>query len=96
MAIFCVEYRYTDDSAGRDTHRAEHRAYLEGQPGLLLSGPYLDDPAGALIVLETEHLAEIEKILAADPFQREGLVAERTIRSFNPVLGSQLAGFADD
>lgn len=96
MAIFCVEYRYTDDSAGRDAHRPAHRAYLDSRPGLLLSGPYTDEPAGALIILRGESLAEIEEIMAADPFQREGLVAERTIRSFNPVLGPQAAGFADD
>jgi uncharacterized protein len=95
MTIYCVEYRYTDDSAARDTHRPEHRAYLDGQPGLVVSGPYLDEPAGALIILRADSLGEVEEIMAADPFQREGLVAERTIRSFNPVLGPLSAGFGD-
>lgn len=96
MAIFCVEYRYTEDSAARDTHRAAHRAYLDEQPGLLVSGPYLDEPAGALIILRAEDRAEIERIMDADPFRVEGLVAERTIRELNPVLGRKAAEFADD
>lgn len=97
MAIYSVEYRYTDDSAGRDAHRAEHRGYLADQPGLVVSGPYSDDrPAGALIILRAESLGEVEQIMAADPFQREGLVAERTIREFNPVLGPAASAFGDD
>ncbi|WP_018157741.1 YciI family protein [Demetria terragena] len=87
MAIYSVEYRYTDDSAGRDTHRPEHRAYLDAQEGLLISGPFRDEPAGALILLRAENVEEVERILAGDPFQREGLVASQTIRDFNPVLG---------
>lgn len=96
MAIYCVEYRYTDDSAGRDAHRAAHRGYLADQAGLLVSGPYAGEPAGALIVLRAESLAEVEQIMGADPFQREGLVAERTIREFNPVLGPAASALTDD
>lgn len=95
MAVFCVEYRYTDDAAGRDTHRAAHRDYLDTQPGLLLAGPYVDEPAGALIIVRADSRAEVEKVMDADPFQLEGFVAERTVRSFNPVLGPKAAGFAD-
>lgn len=93
MAIFCVEYRYTDDSADRDTHRAEHRAYLDERPELVISGPYVDAPDGALIILRADDRASVEQIMDDDPFQREGLVAERTIREFNPVLGPLTSDF---
>ena len=28
MTVFAVHYTYTDDSAGRDAHRADHSAFL--------------------------------------------------------------------
>lgn len=93
MAIFTVEYTYTDDDQGRDKHRDEHRAYLGGQESVLLSGPFLDFPAGALIIVSGEDEDSVTAMMDGDPFQREGLIAERRIREYNPVLGSQAAGF---
>ncbi|AKU15322.1 YciI family protein [Luteipulveratus mongoliensis] len=96
MAIFTVQYTYTDDDAGRDKLRAEHREYLSGQEGVLLSGPYLDYPAGALIVVRAEDEDALNTVMDADPFYREQLVAERVVREYKPVLGRQSAGFIEE
>lgn len=93
MAVFSVTYTYTDDDLARDAHRGDHRAYLADQPGLLVSGPFADHPAGALLIFRAEDEQEVATILDADPFAVEGLVAERVIREFNPVLGPLAAGF---
>lgn len=93
MAIFAVLYRYTDDAAGRDEHRAAHRAFLNSSGWTLLSGP-LSEPAGALLVITAPSLEAAEQALTDDPFQREGLIAERTIRSFDPVGGDLAPAFA--
>lgn len=87
MAIFAVEYLYTDDAAGRDTHRAEHREFLGAQTNVLLSGP-TTNPDGALIVLAADSTEAVEQLLDADPFKREGLIAQRTVRGYNPVIGA--------
>lgn len=93
MSIFAVTYRYTDDTAARDTFRAEHREFLNSSGWTLLSGP-LTDPAGALIVVAADSAEAAGRALDADPFAREGLVAERTIRAFDPVGGELASAFA--
>lgn len=88
MAIFAVEYLYTDDAAGRDQFRGEHREFLGAQAdSVLLSGP-TQQPDGALIIVRAESADSVHQLLDADPFQREGLIARRTVRPYNPVLGS--------
>ena len=94
MAIFAVTYRYSDDVAARDAHRPEHRAYLSGVEGMLLSGP-LADPDGALLVVAAPTRESVEERLAGDPFATEGIVVERTIRPYTPVLGELAATFAE-
>ena len=85
MAIYAVTYGYTPDEEARDQLRPEHREYLAGQGGLLLSGP--TDGDGALLIFEGKSAAEVEEILDEDPFWVEGLVAERTVLEWKPVLG---------
>ena len=87
MAIFAVSYRYSDDVAARDTHRPEHREFLAQCEGLLLSGP-LSDPAGALLLVAADSAEQVEQRLDGDPFRREGVIVERVVRSYDPVLGS--------
>ena len=75
MATYAVTYRYVDDAARLDEVRPEHRAFLREQyeaGRLLLSGPLADGDPGAL---------------ADDPFRREGLIAEATMRTWNVVIG---------
>jgi uncharacterized protein len=85
MAIFAVTYVYTSDTDTRDQLRPEHRAFLSAQDGLLLSGPTDDD--GALLVWEAKSAAEIEEILDDDPFWTAGLISERAVVGWTPVLG---------
>ena len=96
MATFAVIYTYTDDDQGRDKHRPAHRDFLGGREEVLLSGPFLDYPSGALIVVRADDEDAVVALLDEDPFQREGLIAERQIREYNPVLGSQSAAFVED
>ncbi|WNB87023.1 YciI family protein [Cellulomonas sp. ATA003] len=90
MTVYAVQYTYDDRTDVRDRFRPEHRAYLGGlvESGeLLSSGPWADGAPGALLVLSAPSTAEVERLLDADPFAREGVVAERSIREWTPVLG---------
>jgi uncharacterized protein len=98
MPYFAVEYTYDDRSAVRDRVRAEHRRYLAGlvDRGILLcSGPFTGPPEeaegphseGALLLLAAGSAGEVAEALDPDPFAREGLVARRSIRPWQPVLG---------
>ncbi len=91
MPVFAVHYDYREDSvAARNAHRPEHRAFLDAQTGpvaILATGPYADDPAGALLIFEGESAAAVEAVLDTDPFALHGLIANRTVREWTQVKG---------
>jgi uncharacterized protein YciI len=85
MATFAVTYVYTTDTEALDQLRPEHRTFLAEQDGLLLSGPTED--GGALLIWEGKSAAEIEEVLDDDPFWTAGLISERAVVGWSPVLG---------
>ena len=97
MTIFAVHYVYDSRTDVRDRVRPEHRRYLGElleSGSLLASGPFTgptegaqDEPDGALLMLRGESAAEVVATLDADPFAVAGVVAERTLRPWNPVIG---------
>lgn len=90
MAVFAVTYLYDARDADRDVLRPDHRAFLRrlNEAGALLaSGPWTDGDAGALLVVRAEDAQGASALLAQDPFQRAGLVADVTVRGWNPVIG---------
>jgi uncharacterized protein YciI len=92
MATFAVTYTYAEDSASlRDEHRPAHKDFLERQfdaGRLRVSGPYGADGApGALLVFEAPSAGALTALLDEDPFRREGLIAERTVRDWQIFFG---------
>jgi uncharacterized protein len=90
MPTYAVTYTYDERADVRDVFRAEHRAYmalLEEQGTLLFSGPYADGTPGALLGLRADDEDALADALAADPFAREGLIAETGIRPWTVVRG---------
>lgn len=91
MTYFAVEYVY--DPAATETMdriRPEHRAYLGSlvDRGVnIASGPWVGAGAGALLLFDCESKEEVRKLLDRDPFWEAGVITERTIRQWNPVLG---------
>lgn len=90
MSTFAVTYRYVDDPAAVDAARPDHRAYLDTlveAGSLLISGPYVGEPAGALLVLQGESEDAVRALVDADPFVARGLVSSLTLQEWNPVKG---------
>ncbi len=94
MPVYAVTYAYAPDTARLDAVRPEHRAFLgalhERGP-LIASGPLTVAAPGAgaaLLILEAADDDAVATLLADDPFRREGLIAERTIQEWLPVIGS--------
>ncbi|MCL1872082.1 MAG: YciI family protein [Promicromonosporaceae bacterium] len=96
MSVFAVTYAYAPEPERLDAVRPEHRAFLGGlhdAGSLVVSGP-LRPPAGeagtggALILLEAADADAATALLDADPFRREGLLAEVSVREWVPVIGS--------
>ena len=93
MATFAVTYSYANGSAAaRDTHRPSHVEFLQSQfdgGRLLKSGPFGPEEApGALLVIEGESKADVEALMDQDPFFRNNLVDERSIREWNIFFGA--------
>ena len=98
MTIFAVHYVYDSRTDIRDRVRPEHRRYLAGllEAGVLLaSGPFTgptegggpEEPDGALLILRGESAADVTAALDTDPFALADVVAERTVRPWQPVMG---------
>ena len=88
MAKFAVILTYSDDNEKRQAVRPSHRDYLRGladQGKLLHAGPFVDD-SGSLIIYEADSSDEVQAILDADPFSKEGVITDSVIREWNRVL----------
>jgi len=71
--------------------REAHLAYLKGQAGVRLGGPFLDekgDMAGSLLVVEAADLAAAKAFSAGDPYAQAGLFASVDIRGWRNTIGA--------
>jgi uncharacterized protein len=79
---------YTTDASTIAKARPAHREYLNGliqQGKLVISGPFSDD-SGGLLVYEAETAAQVEKLIAEDPFAIQGVFVSWEIRPWNVVF----------
>ena len=88
MAWFLVQIRYVPEKfeAVRPRHR-EYLGKLAAAGVCTVAGPFADGTGGTMI-FEAPGEDELTKILDTDPYHLEGVVAERTVREFTPVMGS--------
>lgn len=87
---FAVLYSYGPAEA-QAAHRPAHRRFLAGlleQGRLLVSGPFTDGSDQALLILRAESEEEVAQLLDEDPMRTGGVVTERRIHRWNPVLGT--------
>lgn len=90
MAYFVVHYTYSADADLAARHRPAHREFINTllTDGLVASGPWVGtDTAGAMLLFRAETADEITAELDHDPFLTEGVIVDREIREWNPVIG---------
>ena len=85
MALVAVLYAYNDLPDVRAEHLDAHRGFLASQDNLVLSGPTSD--GSGLLLFEGE-TAAVEATMDDDPFLAVGLIKERRVFEWTPVLGS--------
>lgn len=81
--MFIIELTYKKDMSFVDSHLEAHRAFLDeyyAKGTLVASGPKNPRDGGIILAREMDR-AELEKILALDPFWKEG-VADFKITDF--------------
>ena len=90
MAWFTVETTYVDDAAKLADSRPRHRAYLADlvdKRKVGAAGPWADDSAG-FAIYQVADRAELDKLLADDPYTIDGVAANRVVNEWKLVLGS--------
>jgi len=89
MAIYAVQYIYSEAPEVLDGIRADHRAFLRSlaEEGILLaSGPIVDRNA-ALLIFKSDSVEALAGLLDTDPFEIAGFIGERVIEQWNPIIG---------
>jgi uncharacterized protein len=84
-AMYAVQLAFSDETARfalRPAHR-ERLAALAADGRLLAAGPWSDD-SGALLVFLVESRAELDEIVAADPYYAAAGV-NLDVQEWNPV-----------
>ena len=83
MPLFVISWRDKPGSLDvRMAAREAHLAYVHGQGGVKLGGPYLDEGGrmcGSLIIYEAASLEEAQAFHAKDPYRLAGLFETSTI-----------------
>lgn len=95
--MFVVLLNYVQPLAEVDRHVGEHRRFLErhyGTGNFLLSGRQ-EPRTGGVILARAGSRAELEKLLAEDPFHREG-IATYTIVEFLPSMAADALAFLQE
>ena len=91
MPLFAVTLKFTDDVERRLEVRPTHREYLKellAQGKLHESGPFTDD-SGALLIYDAADVAEVQELLANDPYAPNGIVASASINEWNRVIARE-------
>jgi uncharacterized protein YciI len=90
MAWFAVETIYSDDVDKLATSRPKHREYLQAlvaRGKVAAAGPWTDDSAG-FAIYQVADRAELEELLAADPYTVDGVAAARAVHEWKLVMGT--------
>jgi uncharacterized protein YciI len=90
--MFVLELSFDDDPrrlAARPAHR-ERLAELHAAGRLVMAGPWQDD-SGALLVFRASS-ADMDAILAADPYYTTPGVTVSALRHWHPIVGDMSPG----
>ncbi|WP_115717850.1 YciI family protein [Gallaecimonas mangrovi] len=96
MAIYLVRMDHPDGPAWGQ-FVVEHVQYLKGliaKGKLIASGPLVGTPRRAgFLIFNANDAGEVQALVAADPFSREGLIDALDIQQWQPFFG-ELAAYA--
>ncbi|MFC9251520.1 YciI family protein [Amycolatopsis thailandensis] len=90
MAWFLVEITYVREKL--EDVRPRHRKFLSdlAEQGVVALGGPLGDGSGGISLYQAEDETALLDVINQDPYHLEGVVAERSVREFKPVIGAWL------
>lgn len=90
MKYHAVHYSYVTDQELLKQFRPAHREYLRQlvPAGLVAAGSYPNATApGALLIVQANSVEQVADLLSEDPFWQHGIINERRIEEWNPLIG---------
>jgi uncharacterized protein YciI len=90
MGWFTVDVTYTEDRDLLMAVRPRHRDYLTeliDKGTVIAAGPWADD-LGGFTIFKVEDRAELDELIAQDPYTVERVAAKRHVREWKPLLGA--------
>jgi uncharacterized protein len=90
MPMFLVTYAHPDDT-GWQAHIMAHVAWLQEQVkagSVIASGPMPGEAdRAALLIMAAPNEAQLRALIETDPFAKAGLIANLTVRNWDPIFG---------
>ncbi|EMD28761.1 YciI family protein [Amycolatopsis azurea] len=88
MAWFLVEITYVQEKL--EDVRPRHRKFLSdlAEQGVVALGGPLGDGSGGISLYQAADETALLDVINQDPYHLEGVVAERSVREFKPVIGA--------
>jgi uncharacterized protein YciI len=92
MAWYTVDTTYVEDRDKLMQVRPHHRDYLRGlaDQGIVIAGGPWGDDSGGFAVYQVDDRAQLDQLLAEDPYTTEGVSAGRVINEWKITLGAWL------
>jgi uncharacterized protein YciI len=92
MAWYTVDTTYITDREKLLDVRPRHRDYLRAlaEDGIVIAGGPWGDDTGGFAVYQVEDRAQLDQLLADDPYTTEGVSAGREIKEWKITLGAWL------
>ena len=91
MPLYAVTYDHPDEEGWRQ-HVGPHVVWLRERlddGSLLASGPFPGEAVkAALLIMDAPDRQELDRIVASDPFAMADLIANLTIREWDPIFGT--------
>ncbi len=91
MAVYIVEVTFGDLEL-RERVRPAHRAHmtrLVEEGWVWLTGPW-EDGTGGMVIFDVPDRESLDTVLAADPYEQQGMYSSRRVTAWNPVMGARL------
>lgn len=91
MPLYVVTYDHPDEAGWRQ-QVMPHVVWLQDRlndGSLLASGPFTDRPGkSAMLILHAPDRTVLDALIASDPFAEHGLIANMTVREWDPIFGA--------
>lgn len=91
MPLYAITYDHPDEDGWRQ-YVGPHVAWLRDRladGSLVASGPFVArEMKSALLVMSAPDREALDRIIASDPFASANLIANMTIREWDPIFGA--------